>query len=70
MACEAGCCDSQREHYQSLHVASPDRGRARSTTDDHGTHQVTVTEHADGRQDVTVHAPPIGIGLAPQQPGV
>jgi hypothetical protein len=58
MTCERGCCPSQREHYQSLTVAHPDRDLLQKvTTDDHGTHQVDVVEHYPDRQDVTVRVP-------------
>lgn len=55
MACARGCCATQREHYQSLAVASPTRGElTKTSTDDHGTHEVAVTQHWHDRQDVTV----------------
>ena len=55
MACARGCCATQREHYQSLIVASADRSLlTKTTTDDHGTHAVEVKEHYHDRQDVTV----------------
>lgn len=55
MTCARGCCATQAEHYQSLTVAHPGRAAmTRTTTDDHGTHQVRVTEHWHDRQDVLV----------------
>lgn len=55
MSCARGCCDSQAEHYRSLRVASPDRaGLTKTTTDDHGTHEVDVVEHWQERQDVLI----------------
>ena len=55
MACARGCCRTQREHYQSLAVASPARaGLTKTTTDVHDAHTVAVTEHWYDRQDVTV----------------
>jgi hypothetical protein len=59
MSCAKGCCATQREHYLSVGRLSADRGEWTKTT----THQtkpntsVDVTQHFDGRQDVTVHAP-------------
>jgi hypothetical protein len=58
MACARGCCPTQADHYKSLSVAHPDRAAMRkTTTDDHGTHQVDVIEHYGDRQDVTVRVP-------------
>lgn len=58
MSCARGCCATQREHYQSLAVSAPDRSSlTKTTTDDHGTHSVDVTEHWQDRQDVTVKPP-------------
>jgi hypothetical protein len=60
MPCARGCCVTQAEHYRSLNVASADRDQlTKTTTDDHGTHTVDVTEHYQDRQDVTVHAPAV-----------
>ena len=54
-SCTRGCCSSQREHYRSLAFGTPFRGDlTKTTTDDHGTHKVAVTEHWHDRQDVTV----------------
>jgi hypothetical protein len=59
MSCARGCCDTQREHYQSVGTLTYGRSDWNKTT----THRtgpettVDVTEHFDGRQDVTVHAP-------------
>ena len=62
MACAKGCCETQREHYQSVAVGSSQRGDlTKATTDDHGTHTVTVTEHWQDRQDVTVKPKTLGI---------
>ena len=53
--CARGCCSSQAEHYRSLSVGSSDRSHmTKTTTDDHGTHTVDVTEHWQDRQDVIV----------------
>lgn len=66
MACARGCCETQAEHYRSLHAANPDRDRLTKTTvDDHGTHQVDVTEHYADRQDVTVKPPTVPVGITP-----
>lgn len=55
MSCTRGCCASPAEHYRSLSVASPGRRHlTKTTTDDHGTHQVDVVQHWQDRQDVTV----------------
>jgi hypothetical protein len=55
VSCARGCCASQAEHYRSLRVASPDRAvLVKTSTDDHGTHEVDVTEHWHDRQDVLV----------------
>jgi hypothetical protein len=56
MPCARGCCDTQAEHYRSLHVARPGREAWQKTiTDVHDHHTVDVTEHYTGdRQDVTV----------------
>lgn len=62
MACARGCCETQREHYQSLRVSSPERrSLSKTTTDDHGTHTVEVKEHWQDRQDVTVKPRSIGL---------
>ena len=62
MPCTNGCCATPAEHYRSLHVARPDRAAMRkTTTDDHGTHVVDVTEHWQDRQDVTVKPRTIGV---------
>jgi hypothetical protein len=56
VSCAKGCCDSQRDHYQSIGTLTQGRSDWHKTT----THQtakdmtVDVTEHFDGRQDVTV----------------
>lgn len=58
MACARGCCETQAEHYRSLRVARSDRKTlTKTTTDDHGTHKVDVTEHYHDRQDVLVRGP-------------
>lgn len=55
MTCGRGCCPDFATHVRSLSIASPDRaGMKKVTTDDHGTHQVDVTEHWHDRQDVLV----------------
>lgn len=59
MACSKGCCETQAEHFRSVGVARSDAPTTKTMTDNHGTHTVDVTEHRDGRQDVTVHAPPV-----------
>lgn len=62
MSCARGCCDNQAEHYRSLSVARADRASmTKTTTDDHGTHVVDVTEHWHERQDVTVKPRTIGV---------
>lgn len=64
MSCVRGCCLTQAEHYRSLAVAHPDRGSLQKvTTDDHGTHEVKVTEHYADRQDVTVSVPRVRMAL-------
>lgn len=72
MPCTRGCCPTQRDHYRSLLVARSPEDRARmtkTTTDDHGTHTVDVTEHYTDRQDVTVHAPLVQLRGAARTPG-
>lgn len=55
MTCARGCCETQREHYLSLRVAAPDRSAlTKTTTDDHGTHSVDVTDHYNDRRDVLI----------------
>lgn len=55
MSCARGCCASQAEHYRSLRVAaSGRRSLTKTTTDDHGAHEVDVTEHWHDRQDVLI----------------
>jgi hypothetical protein len=55
MSCTRGCCATPAEHYRSLRVASSDRrALTKTVTDDHGTHQVDVTQHWHDRQDVLV----------------
>ena len=55
MTCARGCCPTQAEHYRSLRVAHPGRRTmTKTTTDDHGSHAVDVTQHWGDRQDVTV----------------
>lgn len=55
MSCTRGCCGSSAEHYRSLVFAHPrQQALTKVTTDDHGTHQVDVTEHWHDRQDVLV----------------
>lgn len=68
--CARGCCASQREHYKSLSVSSSARAElTKTTTDDHGTHSVEVTQHWQDRQDVTVKPKTLGIkvGFTPQE---
>lgn len=70
MSCTPGCCASAAEHYRSLRFADRRRQQPKVTTDDHGTHQVDVTEHYDiDRQDVTVRAPQLGLAGAVRPPG-
>lgn len=58
MACARGCCATPAEHYRSVRVAAAGRERlTKTTTDDHGTHEVDVTEHWHDRQDVQVRGP-------------
>lgn len=65
MSCNRGCCETQADHYRSVSVAHPDRNAMRKvTTDDHGTHQVDVTEHYGDRQDVNVRVPPVVVRTA------
>lgn len=60
MSCARGCCATQREHYQSLAVASSDHDEwTKTTTHDLGTHTVDEIDHFDGRRDITVHAPQV-----------
>lgn len=69
MACARGCCPTQAEHYRSLAVASSDRKNwTKTTTDEHSkVHTVDVIEHWDGRQDVTVKAPPVEYSFGPKR---
>lgn len=68
MTCSRGCCESQAEHYQSLRVASPDRSNlTKTTTDDHGTHTVDVTQHWHDRQDVTVKPATVAVQATPKE---
>jgi len=68
MACARGCCATQREHYQSLGVASANQQElTKTTTDEHGTHSVDVTEHWHDRQDVTVKPRTLGIKVGLKQ---
>lgn len=56
MACARGCCETQREHYQSLVIGKgtvEKKQLKKVTTDVHDNHTVDVTERWDG-QDVTV----------------
>jgi hypothetical protein len=58
MSCARGCCETQAEHYRSLRVAASDRtSLTKTTTDDHGTHAVDVTQHWHDRQDVLIRKP-------------
>lgn len=55
MPCARGCCATPAEHYRSLRLAASNRAAlTKTTTDDHGTHEVDVTEHWQDRQDVLV----------------
>lgn len=55
MSCARGCCATAAEHYRSLQVASSARvDMTKTTTDDHGTHEVDVIEHWHERQDVLI----------------
>lgn len=68
MSCARGCCDTQREHYKSLSIASSDRASlTKVTSDDHGTHTVDVTEHWSDRQDVTVKPRTIALRTTVQE---
>lgn len=68
MTCARGCCPTQRDHYRSLRVASPDRSSlTKTTTDDHGTHSVDVTQHWQDRQDVTVKPSPVRYGFVKKE---
>jgi hypothetical protein len=62
MSCTRGCCDSQREHYQSIGTLTQGRSDWHKTkTHRTDTATVDVTEHFDGRQDVTVKPDPIAV---------
>lgn len=68
MSCAKGCCETQREHYQSIGVQSAGNAEwTRTNVHDMGTHTVDVIEHFDGRQDVTVHAPRLVVKTQPFQ---
>lgn len=55
MSCSRGCHPTFADHVRSLHISSSSRGDlTKTTTDDHGTHQVDVVEHWHDQQDVTV----------------
>ena len=56
MSCSKGCCETQREHYQSIGTLTQGRSDWHKTTTHRtvGNTTVDVTEHFDGRQDVTV----------------
>lgn len=64
MPCVRGCCETQAEHYQSLHVGDPERKQLKKVTtsrdsDAAGGLAVDVTEHWHDRQDVLVKPPTI-----------
>lgn len=61
MSCTKGCCETQREHYQSIGTLTQGRSDWHKTTTHRtvGNTTVDVTEHFDGRQDVTVHPEPV-----------
>lgn len=69
MSCTRGCCATPAEHYRSVAVAHPERRTLTKTaTDDHGTHQVDVTQHWHDRQDVLVrNLPTVRVKMGPQQ---
>ncbi len=45
------------EKLRSINFGSSSRRGVKKTTDEHGTHDVTVTEHWNDRVDVTVKPP-------------
>jgi hypothetical protein len=61
MSCTKGCCETQREHYQSIGWLTQGRSDWHKTTTHRtvGNTTVDVTEHFDGRQDVTVKPEPV-----------
>jgi len=71
MSCTRGCCATPREHFQSVGTLTQGRSDWHKTT----THQtgpqttVDVTEHFDGRQDVTVKPAPVVVKAAVHQIG-
>lgn len=71
MSCTNGCCDSPREHYQSIGTLTQGRSDWHKTTTYNtvGKTTVDVTEHFDGRQDVTVHPEPVVVKATIGQEG-
>ena len=71
MSCARGCCDSQRDHYQSIGTLTQVRSDWHKTTTHRtvGKTTVDVTEHFDGRQDVTVHPEPVVVKATLSQGG-
>ena len=68
MSCVRGCCATQAEHYQSLNVSTADKSTlSKTTTDDHGTHVVDVTQHWHDRQDVTVKPATVAVQATPKE---
>ncbi len=64
MSCARGCCETQAEHYRSVHVASRDRAQlTKVTTEQDSSIAVDVTEHWHDRQDVLVKPQPVGVKL-------
>jgi hypothetical protein len=47
------------EKIKTLNIGIPSHRGPKKTTDDHGTHRVTVTEHWNDRVDVTVKPPTV-----------
>jgi hypothetical protein len=55
MSCSRGCCATPREHFRSVGTLTQGRSDWHKTTTHRtvGTTTVDVTEHFDGRVDVT-----------------
>lgn len=68
MTCARGCCATQTEHYQSLRVASSDRGDlTKVTTSKDSSVEVNVTEHWHDQQDVLVKPKTVSVKTTTQE---
>lgn len=50
---------SFKDKIKTLNIGIPSKRGPKKTTDDHGSHSVTVTEHWSDRVDVTVTPPTV-----------